>query len=57
MRIRFTEGGYKLGQMILPQLEVGTHGVEAIGMFFFDDNTFVPQRAPLPLTSTVEGIR
>jgi hypothetical protein len=32
---------YKLGQMILPQLEVGTHGVEVVGMFFFDDNTFV----------------
>ncbi len=32
---------YKLGQMILPQLETGTHGVEVIGMFFFDDNVFV----------------
>ncbi|MBP7692793.1 MAG: hypothetical protein KA764_12785, partial [Anaerolineales bacterium] len=32
---------YKLGQMILPQLEAGTHGVEVIGMFFFDDNVFV----------------
>jgi sulfur relay (sulfurtransferase) complex TusBCD TusD component (DsrE family) len=32
---------YKLGQMILPQLETGTHGVEVVGMFFFDDNTFV----------------
>ena len=32
---------YKLGQMILPQLEAGTHGVDVIGMFFFDDNTFV----------------
>ena len=32
---------YKLGQMILPQLEAGTHGVEVVGMFFFDDNTFV----------------
>lgn len=32
---------YKLGQMILPQLEAGTHGVEVAGMFFFDDNTFV----------------
>lgn len=31
---------YKLGQMILPQLEAGTHGVEVVGMFFFDDNTF-----------------
>lgn len=32
---------YKLAQMILPQLEVGTHGVEVVGMFFFDDNNFV----------------
>jgi sulfur relay (sulfurtransferase) complex TusBCD TusD component (DsrE family) len=32
---------YKLGQMILPQLEAGTHGVEVVAMFFFDDNTFV----------------
>ena len=32
---------YKLAQMILPQLEAGTHGVKVIGMFFFDDNTFV----------------
>lgn len=32
---------YKLGQMILPQLEAGTHGVEVVGIFFFDDNTFV----------------
>ena len=32
---------YKLGQMILPQLEAGVHGVEVVGMFFFDDNTFV----------------
>jgi hypothetical protein len=27
--------------MILPQLEAGTHGVEVVAMFFFDDNTFV----------------
>ncbi len=32
---------YKLGKMILPQLEEGRHGVEVVGMFFFDDNTFV----------------
>jgi hypothetical protein len=32
---------YKLAQMILPQLEAGTHGVEVVGMFFFDDNNFV----------------
>jgi len=32
---------YKLAQMILPQLEAGTHAVEVVGMFFFDDNTFI----------------
>jgi sulfur relay (sulfurtransferase) complex TusBCD TusD component (DsrE family) len=32
---------YKLGKMILPQLEEGTHGVDVVGMFFFDDNTYV----------------
>jgi sulfur relay (sulfurtransferase) complex TusBCD TusD component (DsrE family) len=32
---------YKLGQMILPQLEDGTHGVDVAGMFFFDDNTYL----------------
>ena len=31
---------YKLGRMILPQLEDGRHGAEVVGMFFFDDNTF-----------------
>jgi hypothetical protein len=32
---------YKLGKMILPQLEDGSHGVEVVGMFFFDDNCYV----------------
>jgi hypothetical protein len=32
---------YKLGKMILPQLEQGTHGVQVVGMFFFDDNTYL----------------
>ncbi len=32
---------YKLGKMILPQMEAGTHGVDVVGMFFFDDNTYV----------------
>lgn len=32
---------YKLGQMILPQLEAGTHGAEVVGMFFFDDNAYI----------------
>ena len=32
---------YKLGKMILPQLEQGIHGAEVAGMFFFDDNCYV----------------
>jgi sulfur relay (sulfurtransferase) complex TusBCD TusD component (DsrE family) len=32
---------YKLGKMILPQLENDTHGVDVVGMFFFDDNNYV----------------
>ena len=32
---------HKLAQMILPQLEEGTHRVSVVGMFFFDDNVFV----------------
>ncbi|RMD78267.1 MAG: sulfur reduction protein DsrE, partial [Chloroflexi bacterium] len=32
---------YKLGKMILPQLEAGTHGAQVVGMFFFDDNTYL----------------
>ena len=31
---------YKLGKMILPQLEEGRHGAEVVGMFFFDDNAY-----------------
>ncbi len=31
---------YKLGKMILPQLEEHRHGAEVVGMFFFDDNTY-----------------
>ena len=31
---------YKLGQMILPQLEQGRHGAEVVGMFFFEDNCY-----------------
>ena len=34
-------GWYKVGQMILPQLEENRHGVEVVGMFFFDDNTWM----------------
>ncbi len=32
---------YKLGKMILPQLEKGNHGAEVVGMMFFDDNTYM----------------
>jgi sulfur relay (sulfurtransferase) complex TusBCD TusD component (DsrE family) len=32
---------YKLGKMIMPQLEAGTHGGEVVGLFFFDDNNYI----------------
>ena len=32
---------YKLGKMILPQLEEGRHGVDVVGMMFFDDYNYV----------------
>ncbi len=32
---------YKLGKMILPQLEQNIHGAEVVGMFFFEDNNYV----------------
>ncbi len=35
---------YKLGKMILPQLEEGVHGVDVVGMFFFEDNAYVLQK-------------
>ena len=31
---------YQLSSMILPQLENGSHAVDVVGMFFFDDNIF-----------------
>ena len=31
---------YQLSSMILPQLENDSHGVDVIGIFFFDDNIF-----------------
>ena len=37
---------YKVAQMILPQLEAGTHGVEVVGIFFFDDNVWAAQGRP-----------
>ena len=35
---------YKVGEMILPQLENDAHGVEVVGIFFFDDNTMLLQK-------------
>lgn len=32
---------YKLGKMILPQLEEGIHGTQVVAMFFFDDNLYL----------------
>lgn len=32
---------YILENMILPQLESGTHGVDVVGMFFFVDNNYM----------------
>ena len=43
---------YKLGRMILPQLEEDRHGAEVVGMFFFDDNTYL-LRAGDPLGERV----
>ena len=31
---------FQLATMILPQLEQDTHGVEVVGMMFFDDNLY-----------------
>jgi hypothetical protein len=52
---------YKLGQMILPQLEKGAHGVEVVGMMFFDDNTFLlrkgdPMGERLATVAKAQGI-
>ncbi len=35
---------YVLAKMILPQLEENRHGVEVIGMFFFEDNNYILQK-------------
>lgn len=35
---------YKIAQMVLPQLEAGTHVAQVVAMFFFDDNTMVLQK-------------
>ena len=49
----------KLGKMILPQLEAGNHGVEVVGMFFFDDNTYLLRKGDLlgERLATVAGER
>lgn len=31
---------FQLASMILPQVEQGNHGVEVVGMMFFDDNVY-----------------
>ena len=31
---------FQLSTMILPQLEQGNHGVEVVGMMYFDDNLY-----------------
>ena len=31
---------FQLATMIIPQLEQGNHGVEVVGMMFFDDNVY-----------------
>jgi sulfur relay (sulfurtransferase) complex TusBCD TusD component (DsrE family) len=46
---------YKLGQMILPQLEAATHGVDVVGMFFFDDNVFA-LRTGDPIGERLAGV-
>lgn len=33
-----------LSNMIVPQMEEGRHGVDVVGMFFFEDNTFLLQK-------------
>ena len=52
---------YKLGKMILPQLEAGNHGADVVGMFFFDDNTYLlrsgdPMGERLAKVAADEGI-
>ena len=32
---------FQLSSMILPQLENGSHGVDVVGMMFFDDNLHI----------------
>lgn len=34
-------GWYKVGKMVLPQLEDETHGVDVVGIFAFDENAYI----------------
>ncbi len=34
-------GNYIVGQMVVPQLEEGRHGVKVEGMFFIDNNVYL----------------
>src|SRR5210317_337703 len=48
---------YKLGKMILPQLEEDAHGVDVVGMFFFEDNNYVLVKGdPLGAVAARKGI-
>jgi len=38
---RHPQASFLLGKMIIPQLEEKRHGVEVVGMFFFEDNTYL----------------
>jgi len=34
-------GWYKIGKMVLPQLEEDRHGVDVVGIFAFDENAYM----------------
>jgi len=48
---------YKLGKMILPQLEEDGHGVEVVGMFFFEDNAYVLQEGNLSVNAWQKSLQ
>jgi len=37
-------GWYKIGKMVLPQLEESRHGVDVVGIFAFDENAYMLRR-------------
>ena len=43
--------------MILPQLEAGNHGVEVVGMMFFDDNNYVLRSGDEEYGILVENVK